>query len=402
MRRTPRLSIHACAATFAVFAAAVPLAVMLPVLASATREAADARAVEALRSTAQQSATLLARAVHVPWRELDGLAAFAREEGLGSVRFRIRLETAKALNDRLSWLGVAGPDGRVLLAANGTLEGQDIGSRAWFRAGLEAPFAGDVREAVLLQRALAPHGAAEPLRILDFAAPVRRASDGAVVGVIGVNIGWNWVRDLVREAARPAGSDVLLVSRDGTVVVGPPGLEGTRQHHLRAVLAAGHGASVTAEEAWPDGGRYVSASSPVPGYDNMPSFGWSVVVRQPSHLAFAPARAAARRLLPPLLGVSLLLLAAGLAFARAIGRPVAALAASAEAMAAGRLDEPVPDQRGSREAATLSAALARLQSALTRRAGSGEDTPRAAARDGDPGGTREAMPALALVLGARR
>ena len=61
-----------------------------------------------------------------------------------------------------------------------------------------------------------------------------------------------------------------------------------------------------------------------------------------------------------------LALLAGLALARAIARPLSQLAASAEAMAQGRLDEPVPERRDHREAAVLSAALARLQSALTR------------------------------------
>ena len=107
----------------------------------------------------------------------------------------------------------------------------------------------------LLQRALPSDGSSEPLRVLDFSAPVRRATDGAVVGVIGTHIGWHWIRDLVRSTPRPAEADVLLVSRDGTVIVGPAGLEGTRQQHLRAILAAGHGAPVTAEETWPDGER---------------------------------------------------------------------------------------------------------------------------------------------------
>ena len=282
MRRMPRLSIQTRAAAFAVFTAALPLVVMLPVFVSASRETADARAVEALRSTAQQSATLLARAVHVPWREIDGLAVLAGEDGIASGKFRTRLETAKALNNRLSWIGVAGPDGRVLVAANGTLEGQDVGARAWFRSGLEAPFAGDVRDAALLQRALPPDGTgSEPLRVLDFAAPVRRAADGAVVGVIGAHIGWNWLRDLVREAAKPTGAEVMLVSRDGTVVVGPPGVEGAPQRRLRAVLAAGQGAAVTTEEEWPDGGRHLSVTFPVPGHGNAPGLGWIVVVRQP-------------------------------------------------------------------------------------------------------------------------
>ena len=366
MRRTPRLGLRGYLTGFFVLAALTPTLAALPIIVTASSARADKRAVESLRSAGQQIGTSLARALHVPWREVDGLAAAARDEDLNST-FRIRLDTAKKLDDRLSWLGVAGPNGRVVAAADGTLEGQDVSERAWFRNGLGGPFAGDVREAVLLQRLLSPAGeGGEPLRILDFSKPLRRATDGALLGVIGVHIHWELVRDLLREAARPERADILLVSRDGAVIVGPPGLEGTRIQHLRGVLAAGQGVAAAAEEEWPNGGHHLSVTMPVPGYRNMPGFGWSLILRQPSAVAHAPAREMVTRLLPPLLAVSLLLLLVGLLLARALATPLSGLAATAEAMAMGRLDEPVPERRDYREAAVLSAALARLQSALTR------------------------------------
>jgi len=174
--------------------------------------------------------------------------------------------------------------------------------------------------------------------------------DGAVVGVIGAHIPWTAVRDSVREAVRPERAEILLVSRDGTVIVGPAGLEGTRVQPLRGVLAAGQGVVATAEEEWPDGGRHLSVTMPVPGYRNMPGFGWSLILRQPSAVAHAPARETAARLLPPMLAASFLLLAAGALLARALARPLSRLASSAEAMALGRLDEPVPEHREHRAA----------------------------------------------------
>jgi len=367
VRRTPRLGLRAYLTGFFVLATLAPTLATLPFIVGASNAAADKRAVEGLRTAGQQASTLLARALYVPWREVDGLAAMAASDGGPNGAFRIRLDTVKKLNDRLSWLGVAGPDGRVAAAADGALEGQDVSERAWFRNGLDGPFAGDVREAVLLQRLLSPTGeAGEPLRILDFSKPMRRAADGAVSGVVGAHVSWNPVRDLVRDAARPERADILLVSRDGTVIVGPAGLEGARVHSLRGVIAAGQGVAAAAEEEWPDGGRHLSVTVPVPGYRNMPGFGWSLILRQPSAVAHAPAREMAARLLPPMLSVSLALLVAGLLLARALARPLSGLAAAAEAMAMGRLDEPVPERRDHREAAALSAALARLQSALTR------------------------------------
>jgi len=365
VRRTPRLGLRGYLTSFFVLAAFAPTVAALPFVVAASSATADKRAVEGLRTAGQQTGALIARALHGPWRQVDGLAAVAQDEGLNGT-FRVRLDTAKRLDDRLAWLGVAGPDGRVAAAAGGALEGQDVSARDWFRGGLDGPFAGDVREAALLRRLLPPGEAGEPLRILDFAKPVRRAADGAVLGVIGAHIPWSLVRDLVRDAARPEQTDLLLVSRDGTVIVGPPGLEGARIQHLHGVLAAGQGVVAAAEEEWPDGGRHLSVTVPVPGHRNMPGFGWSLILRQPSAAAHAPAREMAVRLLPPLLAVSLLLLVVGLLLARALARPLSGLAAAAEAMAMGRLDGPVPERRDHREAAVLSAALARLQSALTR------------------------------------
>lgn len=365
MRRTPRLGFRGYLTCFFAIAALAPTLTALPSVLMASSAATDRRAIDGLRSTGQQAGTLLARALYVPWREVDGLASMVSEDGLSGT-FRIRLDTAKALDDRLAWLGVAGPDGRVLAAAGGMLEGQDVAARAWFKNGLDGPFAGDVRDAVLLQRLLSTSGTAEPLRVLDFAKPLRRSADGPLLGVIGAHIDWNSVRDLVRETTRPEQADILLVSRDGDVIVGPAGLEGTKIQHLRGVLAAGQGVVATAEEEWPDGGRHLTVTMPVPGYRNMPGFGWSLIVRQPSAVAHAPAREMASRLLPPLIGVSFLFLLVGVFLARAMARPLSGLAASAEAMAQGRFDEPVPERREHREAAVLSAALARLQSALTR------------------------------------
>lgn len=385
MRRTPRLSLRVYLTGFFALAATAPPLVAAPFMVSAASTVIDKRAMDGLRVAGEQSGARLARGIYGPWREIEGLAALARTEGPQGL-FRLRLDTAKRLDDRLSWLGVAAPNGLVIAAADGALEGKDVGDRAWFRNGLDGAYAGDVREAVLLQRILAPDPSGEPLRVLDFSKPLHRASDGALVGVIGAHVQWNAVRDLVREAVRPERADILLVSRDGTVIVGPPGVEGTRIQHLRGAAAAGQGVVATAEEDWPDGGRHLSVTMPVPGFRNMPSFGWSLILRQPTSVAHAGAKDLAGRMLPQMFAASLALLAAGLVLARILARPLESLAASAEALAQGAADAPMPEHRDYREAAVLGAALARLQSALTRTptAPAPRPPPRPAAADRAP------------------
>src|SRR5690606_23329464 len=47
-----------------------------------------------------------------------------------------------------AWLGLADADGKVVVAADGLLEGGDVSARPWFVAGRERVFIGDVHEAV--------------------------------------------------------------------------------------------------------------------------------------------------------------------------------------------------------------------------------------------------------------
>ena len=56
----------------------------------------------------------------------------------------------------------------------------------------------------------------EPQRFIDLAAPLRHA--GAVAGVIGAHLNLSWVA----EGMAAPGIDVLLLSRDRTILFSPP------------------------------------------------------------------------------------------------------------------------------------------------------------------------------------
>lgn len=235
MRRLPRVGVSALIAVFATFAAVIPLLAALSGLLNAARNESDLRATDSLNVASRQIALRLSRGLTEQWFEHEALARIATTEGING-NFSVRLDTAKALNSRLAWMGIAAPDGRVLAATNNLLEGQDVSARPWFRAGLQGAFAGDVHEAQLLARHLPRAADGEPLRLIDFSGPLRRP-DGSVAAVLGSHVDWAWVRDLVRAAPGPTGAEALLISREGIVLVGPAGLEG-RQLRLRATLSA--------------------------------------------------------------------------------------------------------------------------------------------------------------------
>ncbi len=360
MRRAPRFGIFGLLAGFAVLAALLPLAATVPSILSASRTESDQRSADALNTAARQVAVRLSRGLAEQWREHTALSRIATAEGIGGT-FALRLDTAKLLNSRLAWIGVAAPDGRVLAASDRVLEGQDVSARPWFRAGLQGAFAGDVHEALLLARLLPAPASGEPLRLIDFAVPLRR-SDGTVLGVLGSHVDWAWVRDLVRNAPALARSEVLLIARDGTVLVGPSGLEG-QPLRLRVALSAQQGVAATGIETWGDGGSYHTVAVPIGAGDGTPGFGWSIVIRQDPATTLGTARQLAVSLATPLAIAAALVLVAGLLVARALSRTAGRLAAAAGAMADGRLDYPVPETRATRELAQLAEALARLDRA---------------------------------------
>jgi hypothetical protein len=70
---------------------------------------------------------------------------------------------------------VADTDGRVRQAVKGLLVNQSVKARLWFQAGLQGNYTGDPREAVLLAKLLSGGTTGEPLRVIDFAAPIGNA-----------------------------------------------------------------------------------------------------------------------------------------------------------------------------------------------------------------------------------
>lgn len=352
-----RTAIIAICTAFAVLGGGI----LVVTTASVSREITSRESTAVLQALGKGVAAQLARSLYVQWRETEGLVRFA-EAAPAAAELRLRLETIAGLNERYAWIGLARPDGRVVTATGGILEGDSVAERPWFRAGIQAPFAGDVHEAVLLQRIIAPN-ATEPLRLIDFAAPVRR-SDGSISGVIGSHVTWSAVRDVIRDSLRDTGRDVVLVSRSGEILVGPRELEG-KALSLPSVLAARQSAPQNSVETWPDGQRYLTTVISPITYSNLPSFGWSLIIRQPADAAAAPARAITRRLAISLVMAALIALLASLVVGGMVTKPLKLLRDSARALADNKLDRPIPDLRAYQETREIADALTRIQARLT-------------------------------------
>ena len=311
----------------------------------------------ALRTRGELGADQIARRLYSLWQTVD---RFSRSVDVRALENMHRDFTALAdADDRLSWLGVADVNGKVLAASRGLLEGEDVSQRPWFRRGLAGPFAGDVHEAVLLAKALGRAG--EPIRFVDFAAPVR-APDGAVAGVVGLHVNWEWLKDQLASLSAP-GIDVLLMARDRRVLFGPANLL-EKQLDIGAAMTAGQGKAFVRPERWPDGRDYMTAVIPSVQYRDLPNFGWSVLVREDMQTVLGPTRELIRSFWSILGGgviVSLVLLYLGAAW---LATPLQRLLQFGTRLSAGTADTAPYEETRYREAALLSSVLVRLQSQL--------------------------------------
>ncbi|URI11529.1 ATP-binding protein [Aquincola tertiaricarbonis] len=208
---------------------------------------------------------------------------------LNPTHWRVLVEGLQRNSRHYSWIGVATPDGQVLAATQGLLEGRNVQHRPWFQQGLRAPIVGDVHEAALLASLLRPEaGSTEPLRFVDVAAPLRRG--GRTVAVVGGHLSWAWAEERRREALATVDAaravEIVLVGPSGDIALGP------RQPALPGPVDAGEAGSLT----WSDGQRYLTATSASQPLDDYPGMGWTVVVRQPESTAFRDADALQHRL----------------------------------------------------------------------------------------------------------
>ncbi|MDR9878419.1 GGDEF domain-containing protein [Pseudomonas allii] len=277
----------------------------------------------ALLSTARSSAALLA--VQLRERQLEvsllSKAPLFRQGNLDAPDMLTLMQLRTQSRTEYAWMGVADAEGRVHQAVNGLLVNQSVQQRPWFQAGMRGEYTGDPHEAVLLAKLLPGAENGEPLRFIDFAAPIRNTK-GETIGVLGAHAHWRWVTQIVDSAVMQkdaaARLEALIIDFDGKVLY-PEILAGEQmpRHDLRS------------PSGWTTGNGYVSAAVAVPSPSNA-NLSWYIMVRQPLDIALQPARVLLYKLL--ILGVIAAVLFGWVAYclASTLSRPIERLARSAK------------------------------------------------------------------------
>ncbi len=354
-----------------------------------------------LGELARQTADKLDRGMAERYREVS---LMARRRGLHDPDVQMD-ERRQILFDMretygyYDWIGLAGMDGRVIVEARGLLEGVDVSQRPWFRNALDGVFVGDVHEAVKLAKLL-PGENGEPRRFVDVAFPYADLS-GKTAGVLGVHLSWQWARDVERSIIAPVQArekvQALIVSKEGKVLLGPPGMQG-RQIALESLRLAQQKRTGYLVEKWPDGMTYLVGYGATVGRGMYPGLGWTVLVRQDIADAYAPVRRLRERALWSGAALAVLFSLAGVLVARRITRPLGALAESAERLRRGEAFQLVPNARDYVEVAALSGTLNQLVGDLVRKQGELRDL-NATLEQRVEERTRELERALASVRG---
>ena len=255
----------------------------------------------------------LDRGFYDRWRDLQVAAAVdAAKLAEGSDRDqRAVIDHIVASQPDYAWVGYVDRDGAVRAASGDPRVGSDVRDRPWFAEGLRGMHASDVHDALLLaDEKNSPRG--EPPRLLDLSAPVRDRA-GATVGVLAAHFPWRWAFH-VEEGLRPslqaelAGAEVLILSRNGAVLLGQAD-EAGRPVSGPVSIRAQDGVERASGR---DGRSFLTGAFATRGYRDYPGLGWSVLVRQAEATALAPASELERDVLAR--GVPLSLLAAVLAY----------------------------------------------------------------------------------------
>ncbi|MGX9965545.1 diguanylate cyclase domain-containing protein [Roseomonas sp. F4] len=275
-----------------------------------------------LTSLAQAMAARLDNGLQAWSRDVSLIANFGafRQEPQDRATLRRLLNDLKTRSLEFSWIGFADMTGTIIAATGGVLEGQNASARPWFQEGQYGVFLGEVRQAVMLARALPSSEGGESANFVDAAAPVVDHQSRAL-GVVAGFMNWRWAegvrQEMMRGSTEQPAPDLFVLGSGGVVLLGP-------DSDLNPTLfaeAGERGRSRQSTGQLQDGDSIVGFARSQ-GIEGHPGLGWVVLARRDRAEALGPLLALALGLALTTLGVAT---AGGVLAGRLVGRFSSAL-----------------------------------------------------------------------------
>lgn len=264
---------------------------------------------------------------------------------------RRHLETVQAQFPEFAWMAVANTQGGVMASTSDVPRDAKFAAHPWFLKGQQTTFVGEVRAPPPSDQQLSRLRNGEPPWLLELAAPIALPGK-APSGVLGAQISWDWVQrlqgDLLLALDTRRRLELLLATKDGTILIGPSGWLG-RKLASDADITEGGERLV---------GRYAMSSQ---GNDGL---GWTVVVRQDADAALGPAYTTRRVVFITVLLAGVLSALAATLVTQILMRRLTVLANGARALGLGTqnaLKVPEGADEVSRIGAVLAATIEHLQ-----------------------------------------
>lgn len=266
-----------------------------------------------------------------------------------------------------SWIGLTSKEGKVIASTDSLLKGVDISSRPVYFEALKKPFVGDVHEAVLLADLL-PNPSGEAMKFVDISTPVYDDNDN-FTGVLATHLSWEWISEIesamLESIKNQESTQFLIVSKiDNSVIIGPDKLIGEKID-LESIDVAQTRKNGWMIETWPDGQEYMTGYMLEDGYKEYPGLGWTILVRQPLEVAYAPIKELLTFFLVTGIILALLFAVLGWFLAGRIASPLNDIAKIADRLLAGESVQ-IPHYRGLLEMEILSNSLRKLVLNLTK------------------------------------
>lgn len=332
----------------------------------ASRESArqmEANIGNAVAESAYQMIDKLDRSMDARIKEVKlllGIQAFT--DGTEIDLLREQLELLQSNHNVVSWIGFTDTEGTVQAATGRILEGHSIAQRPVFQEGSQALWIGDVHEAVLLAQLL-PNPSGEVLQFVDIATPVYNRN-GELEGVLAVHLSWQWAeyvqQSMLTSTKHQQGTEMLLLSADGTVLLGPDEFIGQPLGSLTHMPNASDNAPRWAIETWPDGQRFVTGYARSSGFEDFAGLGWMAMSRKPVEAAFAPIQQLQAAIMGVGILLALLFIIIGWIIASRMVAPLTRLANAADLMHDHENADAIPLESGSPEIKRLSTSIRNL------------------------------------------